>query len=94
MDVYRHPSSRRCGLDVVAGRGDAGGVPAPRPPLWKQPLTLLMVALTVAGLVLLVVGPRILGVGLVAVGMLVNAVGLVRLRIRDMDHDLRARKRS
>src|SRR4029453_17627699 len=48
----------------VARCSEAVEAPAPRPPLWKQPLTLLMIALTLAGLVLLFTGPWILGVGL------------------------------
>jgi hypothetical protein len=70
---------------------EAVEVPAPRPPLWKQPLTLLMIALTLAGLVLLFTGPWILGVGLIGIGALVNTVVLVRFRIRDTDDDLRTK---
>ena len=82
-------------LGVVRGAArywEAVRVPAPLPPLWKQPLILLEVALTLAGLLLLVAGHLIPAVGLIGVGALVNTVALIRLRIRDADYDLRAKK--
>jgi len=66
-------------------------VPAPRPPLLKQPLALLTIALTRRA-VLLVAGRLIAAVGLIGVGALANTVALVRLRIRDTDYGLRAKK--
>jgi len=66
-------------------------VPAPRPQLLKQPLALLTIALTRRA-VLLVAGRLIAAVGLIGVGALTNTIALVRLRIRDTDYGLRAKK--
>ena len=70
---------------------EADRVPAPRPPLLKQPLALLTIALTRRA-VLLVTGRLIGGSRPYRVGALANTVALVRLRIRDTDYGLRAKK--